>query len=300
MAAMSDATALNAQSLKGLSQSAATELAASLLAQLAATQAQLHAKDAQLAALDEEIARREREIKFKDAKLERLTLQLAQFKAWKFGARTEAMSAEQRRLFEETVAEDEADLEAQLAALKADGQHEAKPADNQCRPRRARLPEHLRRVEHRHEPESTTCATPGCGAPMQRIGEDVSERLDVVPAEFFVHRHIYGKWACKCCQTITQEPAEPQIIDKGLPAAGLLAHTLVARYVDHLPYYRQEPINARSAAYGASTNCCLIAGRQWPDRHCCDRQGGAPSRLRSRCEIAGHTRGLKDCNGWAV
>ena len=71
----------------------------------------------------------------------------------------------------------------------------------------------------------------------------------MVPAEFFVHRHIYGKWACKCCQTLTQQPAEPQIIDKGLPAAGLLAHTLVARYVDHLPYYRQELINTRSGVH---------------------------------------------------
>ena len=36
---------------------------------------------------------------------------------------------------------------------------------------------------------------------MTRVGEDVSEKLDIVPAEFFVHRHIYGKWACRCCQT---------------------------------------------------------------------------------------------------
>ena len=44
---------------------------------------------------------------------------------------------------------------------------------------------------------------------MQRVGEDVSEKLDIIPARFFVHRHIYGKWACRCCQTLTQEPAEP-------------------------------------------------------------------------------------------
>ena len=60
---------------------------------------------------------------------------------------------------------------------------------------------------------------------MVRIGEDVSERLDIVPAEFFVQRHVRGKWACKCCQVLVQEPAEPQIIDKGMPTSGLLAHT---------------------------------------------------------------------------
>ncbi|MGJ7609027.1 IS66 family transposase zinc-finger binding domain-containing protein [Variovorax sp. LT1R20] len=80
---------------------------------------------------------------------------------------------------------------------------------------------------------------------MVRIGEDVSERLDVVPAEFFVHRHIRGKWICKCCQHLVQEPVAPQIIDKGMPTAGLIAHTLVAHFVDHLPYYRRW-LNASS------------------------------------------------------
>ena len=92
---------------------------------------------------------------------------------------------------------------------------------------------------------------PACGQAMVRIGEDVSERLDIVPAEFFVQRHVRGTWACKCCQQkgegrLVQEPAEPQIIDKGMPTSGLLAHTLVSRFVDHLPYYRQEQINARA------------------------------------------------------
>ena len=81
------------------------------------------------------------------------------------------------------------------------------------------------------------------------MGEDVSERLDIVPAEFFVHRHIGGKWACKCCQVLVQEPVEPQIIDKGMPTAGLVAHTLVSCFVDHIPYYRQEQINARSGVH---------------------------------------------------
>ena len=80
---------------------------------------------------------------------------------------------------------------------------------------------------------------------MVRVGEDVSEKLDIVAAQFFVHRQIRGKWACRCCQVLVQEPVEPQIIDKGMPAPGLLAHTLVGRFVDHLPYSRQEQINVR-------------------------------------------------------
>jgi transposase len=164
-----------------------------------------------------------------------------------YGARTEAMNAEQRRLFEETFDEDQASLEEQLRALQGDGEDKRPepPAatDNKRQPHCKPLPEHLRHVEHRHEPEDTTCA---CGQPMTRIGEDDSERLDIVPAEFFVHRHIRGKWACKCCETLVQEPVELQIIDKGMPTAGLVAHVLVSRFVDHLPYYRQEQINARS------------------------------------------------------
>lgn len=96
---------------------------------------------------------------------------------------------------------------------------------------------------------------------MVRVGEDVSERLDVVPAEFFVHRHIRGKWVCRCCQTLVQEPVEPQIIDKGMPGAGLLAHTLVSRFVDHMPYYRQEQINARSGVHTPRSTLASWAGQ---------------------------------------
>jgi len=243
IALMLDVNALKAEDLKGLSKGAMTKLAAALIAQLTAQQAAITAKD-------EHIARRDREIKFKDAKIERITFELARLKAWKFGAKTEAMNAEQRQMFEDTLAEDEADLEAQLKALQGDADQPDKPQPEAKRkPRRQALPEHLRRVEHHHEPESTNCPTPDCGQAMVRIGEDVSERLDVVPAEFFVHRHIRGKWACKCCQRLVQEPVEPQIIDKGVPTAGLVAHTLVAHFVDHLPYYRLEQINARSGVH---------------------------------------------------
>lgn len=69
------------------------------------------------------------------------------------------------------------------------------------------------------------------------MGEDVSERLDIVPAEFFVHLHVYGKWACRCCQCLVQKAAVAQIIDGGIPAAGLVAQTLISRFVDDdVPY----------------------------------------------------------------
>ncbi|KLN56375.1 IS66 family transposase [Variovorax paradoxus] len=209
------------------------------------------------------LRRQDGEIKFKDAKIEKITFQLARLKAWKFGAKTEAMNAEQKRLFEETLAEDEANLQAQLE--QAMGQASTPTAtdgdNNKRKPRRQPLPDHLRRVEHHHEPDDTNCPSPGCGKPMKRVGEDVSERLDIVPAEFFVHRHIYGKWACRCCQCLVQEAAPPQIIDGGMPATGLVVHTMISRFVDHVPYYRQEAINARSGVHTPRSTLASWSGR---------------------------------------
>ena len=220
-------------------------------------------RDRQLAQRQELLQRKDREIALRDAKLEKLEFELARFKRWKFGAKAEAMSAEQRRLFEETLVEDEAALQAALEQLRAEGavEGQTQPKAAPRRPRREALPDHLRRVEHRHEPEDTTCPNEGCGAPMTRIGEDVSERLDIVPAEFFVHRHVYGKWACRCCQTLTQEPAAPEVIEGGMPASGLLAHTLISRFADHLPYYRQEMINARSGVHTPRSTLAAWAGQ---------------------------------------
>jgi transposase len=216
----------------------------------AAWPAEASALIALISQLQQQVQSQAREIAWRDVKLDKLNFELARLKRWKFGAKTEAMTAEQRALFAETLVEDEASLQAQLAELQAVLPETLKaPKAPRAKPRRQALPAHLRRVEHRHEPENTNCPTPECGQPMQRIGQDVSEKLDIVPAEFFVHRHIYGKWACRCCQLIRQEPAEPDVVDGGIPASGLVAHTLISRFVDHLPYYRQEPINARSGVH---------------------------------------------------
>ena len=80
---------------------------------------------------------------------------------------------------------------------------------------------------------------------MQRIGEDVAEELDYVPGVFTVERHVRGKWACAKCESIAQAPVAAHVIEKGIPATGLLAQVLVAKYADHLPLYRQETIFAR-------------------------------------------------------
>jgi len=239
---------LQAQDLSGLDLAALAEMATQMLAHIAEQSRQI---DSQAQA-----------IKLRDLRIERIMHELARLKAWRFGARTERMNAQQRDLFEETLAADQASLEAQLEALQgqrgAQGERAAIEPVAPCKPRRQALPEHLQRVEHRHEPQSTTC---GCGQPMVRVGEDISEKLDIMPAQFFVHRHIRGKWACQCCQALVQEPVEPHIIDKGMPAEGLLAHLLVNRFIDHLPYYRQEQINARSGVHTPRSTLAAWSGR---------------------------------------
>ena len=258
---------VKAQDLQGLSPETLTALAAQLLEHIQRQADELQSKGRELDLKQKLIERKDRDIAWRDAKLEKITFELTRLKRWKFGAKSEAMDAQQRQMFQETLLEDEADLEAQLAALQAAlPKTAAAPKAPRKQPRRQALPDHLRRVEHHHEPENTTCTTEGCGQAMTRVGEDVSERLDIVPAEFFAHRHIYGKWACRCCQRLgverlVQEPADPQIIDGGIAASGFVAHTLISRFVDHLPYNRQETINARSGVHTPRSTLASQSGR---------------------------------------
>lgn len=265
---MLDVDAIVDADLQRLSPEAITALAQRMLGHIREQQQHLRQRDERIAQQAGEIAqqaseieRKDAELQFKTVKLEKVNFELARLKGWKFGAKTEAMSAEQRRLFDETMAEDEASLQALLEQLQGKTAQGQTSNDQRRRPKRQALPANLRRVEHRHEPDDTTCPTPGCGRPMVRVGEDVSEKLDIVPAEFFVHRHVHGKWACKCCQVLVQEPVPAQIIDGGVPAAGLVAHTLISRFVDHLPYYRQEAINARSGVHTPRSTLAQWCGR---------------------------------------
>ena len=116
-------------------------------------------------------------------------------------------------------------------------------APTKQQPRREALPESLPRIDVRHEPDSTICH---CGCQLKRIGEDVSEKLDYTPGVFQVERHVRGKWACVKCQTLMQAPVPAQVIDKGIPTAGLLAQVLVSKYADHAPLYRQEQMFGRA------------------------------------------------------
>ena len=194
----------------------------------------------QLSEQSKTIAARDSDIQYRQAKIDKLTHELATLKRWKFGRSSEQLNATQISLIEETIETDIAAIELELQELAPAANPPTQPRQT---PKRAALPAGLPRVDIHHEPDSTTC---GCGCQLKRIGEDVSEKLDYTPGMFTVEQHIRGKWACTQCQTLIQAPVPAQIIDKGIPTAGLLAQVLVAKYSDHLPLYRQERIFGRA------------------------------------------------------
>jgi transposase len=193
-------------------------------------------------------------------KIQARTLELAHLRRMRFGVKSEALDASMRDLFQETLASDVAAAEAELAKrqVEAGSSQESAPRQRERAGRQA-LPDHLPRIEHRHEPESCRCGK--CGSDLVKIGEDISEQLDVEPAKFFVHRHIRPQYACRSCEMVTAAPIPPAVIDGGLAAVGLLAWVIVGKYLDHLPLYRLERIAARDGVTLARSTLAEWVGR---------------------------------------
>jgi transposase len=207
-----------------------------------------------------QIAKRDTELHAAKTKIQALTLELAHLRRMRFGVRSEALDAETRDLFQETLGADVAAAEAELAKRQAEAEEaSATPRTKRERAGRQPLPEHLPRIEHRHEPESCTCGQ--CGKNLVQIGEDISEQLDVEPAKFFVHRHIRPQYACRACETVTAAPIPPAVIDGGMAATGLLAWVIIGKYLDHLPLYRLERIAARDGVTLARSTLAEWVGR---------------------------------------
>ena len=212
----------NIDSIERMGESQLRDFARRLLNQVSDNQKQISEFSSIVAQCHAEIAERDRTIQAKDQlirwkedRIIMLTHEMAVLKRWKFGRSREGLNADQLSLLDETIDADIAGIEAELDDLR-DGAGEGKPR-TQRKPRRAPLPPDLPRTEFRHEPDSTLCAHAGCGVPMQRIGEDITEKLDYTPGTFTVQRHVRGKWVCRCCQTLVQAPVPAHVIDKGIP-----------------------------------------------------------------------------------
>src|SRR4051794_31504717 len=172
---------------------------------------------------------------------DRLRHLLRQLQRLQFGPRSEKLDPDQLNLALEDVEQAIAETEAQQE--KADPALKRARAETR-RTSRGSLPEHLPRVEVVIEPENTACTC--CGGAMQVIGEDRSQRLDVIPAQYRVLITRRPKYACRTCQEgVVQAAAPARLIAGGLPTERLVAQVLVAKYADHCPLYRQSQILAR-------------------------------------------------------
>jgi len=136
------------------------------------------------------------------------------------------------------------------------------PPHKRKKPGRKKLPDTLPRVEVVHDIDEAEKLC-GCGEQLERIGEDVSEKLDVVPAVIRVIKHIRPKYACKQCQGLETDgpvvkiaPPPKQIIPKSIVTAGLLAYILIAKFSDALPFYRQERMFDRIGVEISRANMC--------------------------------------------
>jgi len=157
-----------------------------------------------------------------------------------FGRRSEKLDPDQFALALE-------DVEQAVATSEAadDKQNEgrARARAEKRRAKRNALPAHLPRVHVTIEPEDKTC--PCCNSPMHAIGEETSERLDVIPAQFRAVVTHRPKYACRACeQAVVQAPAPERLIKGGMPTEAMVASVLVAKYAWHLPLYRQSQMLA--------------------------------------------------------
>lgn len=175
------------------------------------------------------------------ARAERLEQIIKELRRHRFGRRAETLPEDQLLLgledVEQAVASSEAENEVAVPAERA--QRAAKRRLN-----RGSLPAHLPRIEMIVDIEDHTC--PCCRGVLHRIGEDCSERLDIIPAQLRVVVVRRPKYACRACEeVVVQARAPARLIEGGLPTEATVAQVLVSKYADHLPLYRQTQIYAR-------------------------------------------------------
>jgi len=212
-----------------------------LKAMILASKADIVARNARLASQNARIADRDGIIERKEARIQCLEKLVTDFKRALFGARSEKGNPEQYELALE-------DIETAMATIHAEDEAidppKIKPVPRKSN--RGHLPKHLPRVEEVIEPEDIRCS---CGAERHIIGEDTSERLDIIPAQFRVIVTRRPKYACRSCEAgIVQAPAKLHLIEGGIPTETTettVASVIVSKYADHLPLYRQAQIYAR-------------------------------------------------------
>jgi transposase len=175
------------------------------------------------------------------ARAERLEQIIKELRRHRFGRRAETLPEDQLLFGLEEVEQVAASNEAEGEAA---GPGERTHRAAKRRMNRGSLPAHLPRIEMVIDIEDHSC--PCCRNALHRIGEDRSERLDIIPAQLRVLVVRRPKYACRSCEeVVVQAPAPARLIEGGLPTEPTVAQVLVSKYADHLPLYRQAQIYAR-------------------------------------------------------
>jgi len=191
------------------------------------------------------IAQLESELKWAYLKIQALEEKLRQQRIHVLGPQSETLNNLQLELLAEEepgATSDEVAAEAKREPIERKPARERKP-----HPGRERLPETLPRVEKVIACEEKTCRH--CGKETAVIGYDTSEQLDVEPARYFVRVIKREKRACRGCEqsTVTMAPLQARIVEKGMASDRVVIETVVGKYCDHLPLYRQAAILEREA-----------------------------------------------------
>ena len=174
--------------------------------------------------------------------IEKLKFTIAKLRHERFGQSSERGALlDQLELQLADLEEDAAEAEtaAQVAAERA--RVEAKSFERR-KPARRPLPDHLPR-ERIVYPAPAAC--PCCGGMLRKLGEDVTETLELIPRQWKVIAHVREKFSCRSCEAITQPPAPSHPIARGRAGPSLLAHILFSKYGLHLPLNRQSEVYAR-------------------------------------------------------
>ena len=191
------------------------------------------------------------------AEIDKLRLMIRQLQRAQYGRRSETLDPDQLQLGLEEV-------EQSLGTAQAPAVASTKTPGERRPPQRNRgaLPPHLPRYEVIVDIDDKSC--PRCGGPLHVIGEDVSEMLDVVPAQYRVKVIRRPRYGCRGCEAaVVQAPAPERPLTGGIATEAVLAQVLVAKYSEHLPLYRQAQVFAR---HGIDLDRSTLAN--WVGRTC--------------------------------
>jgi len=217
----------------------------SLPTDLASAHALIIAQRQALTAAQERAAAAESEAQYRALLIEKLKFTIGKLRHDRFGQSSERgalLDQLELQLADLEADAAQADTAAQIAAAAA-SEKMTVPSFERRRPARRPLQEHLPR-ERIVYPAPSACPCCG-GTTLRKIGEDVTETLELIPRQWKVIQHVREKFSCRACEAISQPPAPSHPIARGRAGPKLLAHILFSKYGLHLPLNRQSAVYAR-------------------------------------------------------